>query len=88
MARATGGRRRPTARPTEERGPAKPGMKGKKFVREEEERLCYSVIHVSQDRITGNQQRSGVFWNRNSEHYDKNRLGGFRPSRSLESKLG
>jgi hypothetical protein len=64
MAGTTGGRRRPTARPAQEGGPATPGLKGKNFVREEEEQLCYSVLHVSQDRIVGNQQKSGVFWSR------------------------
>jgi hypothetical protein len=55
MAGTTGGRRRPTARPAEEGGPATPGLKGKNFVRKEEEQLCYSVLHVSQDQIVGNQ---------------------------------
>jgi hypothetical protein len=64
------------------------GLKGKNFVREEEEQLCYSVLHVSQDRIVGNQQKGGVFWSRISQHYDEYRPAGFRPSRSLESKWG
>jgi hypothetical protein len=88
MAGTTGGRRRPTARPAQEGGPATPGLKGKNFVREEEEQLCYSVLHVSQDRIVGNQQKGGVFWSRISQHYDEHRPAGFRPSRSLESKWG
>jgi hypothetical protein len=54
MARATIGRRHPV-RLAEEGGQVKPWTKGKNFVREEEEQLCCSVLHVSHDRITGNQ---------------------------------
>jgi hypothetical protein len=39
-------------------------------VREEEEQLCRSVLHVSHDRITGNQQKAGVFWEHIFKHYD------------------
>jgi hypothetical protein len=39
-------------------------------VREEEEQLCRSVLHVNQDRITGNQQKAGVFWEHIFKHYD------------------
>jgi hypothetical protein len=85
MAGATGGRRRPV-RPTEEGSPARIGSKGKNFVREEQEKLCHSVLHVSHDRITGNQQKVGVFWKRIFKHYDEHRLAAFRPFRSLECK--
>ena len=88
MVGALGGKRCPTARPAEEGGLARPGLKGKKFVKEEEEQLCYYVLHISQDRIVGNQQRSGIFWDRISKHFDENRPIGIRPSRSLESKWG
>lgn len=66
----------------------RPGTKGRNFVREEEEQLCRSVLHVSQDRITGNQQRAGVFWERIHEHYNLHKPFGERPSRSLETKWG
>ena len=64
----------------------RPGVKGKVYLRKEEEQLCCSVMHVSQDRIVGNQQRARVFWERVSEHYDDNRPAGLRPQRSLETK--
>jgi hypothetical protein len=83
-----GTRRKPAPRVAQEGGPVRPGVKGKVYLREEEEQLCRSVMHVSQDRIVGNQQRAGVFWERVSEHYDDNRLAGLRPQRSLETKWG
>jgi hypothetical protein len=46
------------------------------------------VLFVSQDRIVGNQQRAGVFWERISDHYDEHRLDAPRPQRSLETKWG
>jgi hypothetical protein len=76
-----GMRRKPTPIVAKEGGPVRPGMKGKAYLREEEERLCRSVLHVSQ-------QRAGVFWERVSEHYDNNMPAGLRPQRSLETKWG
>ena len=69
-------------------GPAKIGCKGKNFIRVEEEQLCVSVMFVSQDRVVGNQQKAGVFWERITEHYNANRLDGMRPLRSSETKWG
>jgi hypothetical protein len=66
--------------------PAKPGVKGKNFNRAEEEQLCISILFVSQDRIVGNQQRVGVFWERITDHYDEYRPDAPRPQRSLETK--
>jgi hypothetical protein len=83
-----GTRRKPAPRVAQEGGPVRPGVKGKVYLREEEEQLCRSVMHVSQDQIVGNQQRAGVFWERVSEHYDNNRPAGLRPQRSLETKWG
>ena len=72
-------RRKAVPRVAQEGGPVRPRMKGKVYLREEEEQLCRSVMHVSHDRIVGNQQRAGVFWERVSEHYDENKLAGLRP---------
>ena len=71
-----------------EGGPARVGCKGKNFIRAEEEQLCKSVMLVSQDRVVGNQQKAGVFWERIAEHYNENRPDGVRPLRSLETKWG
>ena len=83
-----GGRKQAGVRAANEGGPAKPGVKGKNFNRAEEEQLCRSVLFVSQDRIVGNQQRAGVFWERITEHYDDHRPDAPRPQRSLETKWG
>ena len=83
-----GGRKQAGARVPTEGGHAKPGVKGKNFNRAEEEQLCRSVLFVSQDRIVGNQQRAGVFWERITEHYDDHRPDAPRPQRSLETKWG
>lgn len=83
-----GGRKQTAARVPNEGGPAKPGVKGKNFNRAEEEQLCRSVLFVSQDRIVGNQQRAGVFWERIFDHYDEHRPDAPRPQRSLETKWG
>ena len=83
-----GGRKQAPARVPNEGGPAKPGVKGKNFNRAEEEQLCRSVIFVSQDRIVGNQQKAGVFWERICEHYEDHRPDAPRPQRSLETKWG
>ena len=71
-----------------EGGPAKPSVKGKNFNRVEEEQLYRSVLYVSQDRIVGNQQKAGVFWERILEHYDEHRPDAPRPQHSLETKWG
>ena len=81
-------RRKATPRVTREGGPVRPGVKGKIYLHEEEEQLCRFVMHVSQDRIVGNQQRAGVFWERVSEHFDDNMPAGLRPQTSLETKWG
>ena len=83
-----GGRKQAPARVPNEGGHAKPGVKGKNFNRAEEEQLCRSVIFVSQDRIVGNQQKTGVFWERICEHYEDHRPDAPRPQRSLETKWG
>ena len=83
-----GGRKQAGARAANEGGPAKPGVKGKNFNRAEEEQLCRSILFVSQDRIVGNQQRAGVFWERITEHYEDHRPDAPRPQRSLETKWG
>lgn len=67
---------------------ARPGTKGKNFVREQEEQLARSVLHVTFDPITGNQQRGSAFWERISVHYNGYRLHDFRFARSLEFKWG
>ena len=61
-----------------EGGPAKVGCKGNFFIRVEEEQLCKSVMLVSQDRVVGNQQKAGVFWERITKHYNENRPDGVR----------
>ena len=71
-----------------EGGAAKVGCKGKNFIRVDEEQLCKSVMLVSQDRVVGNQQKAGVFWERITEHYNENRPDGVRPLRNLETKWG
>ena len=81
-----GGRKQAGARVPTEGGPAKPGVKGKNFNRAEEEQLCISVFFVSQDRIVGNQQKAGVFWERIADHYEDHRPDAPRPQRSLETK--
>ena len=43
---------------------------------------------MTQDRIVGNQQRAGVFWERITTHYQENQPQGPRPQRSLETKCG
>ena len=48
-------------KPIEEGGLARTRNKEKNFVREQEEQLCCSVLHVSHKRITRNQQKTGVF---------------------------
>jgi hypothetical protein len=52
--------------------------------------LCRSSLHVSQDPICGNGQRSTAFWERILKHYNDHRPTGCdpRPSRSLETKWG
>ena len=62
--------------------------KGKNFTEEEEKQLCVSFLHVSQDPKQGTGQKSVNFWRRITEHYNahKPKDGGFRPSRSLETK--
>jgi hypothetical protein len=81
-----GRRERGVALGSPEGGLAKAGCKGKNFIRVEEEQLCKSVMLVSQDRVVGNQQKAGVFWERIAEHYNENRPDGVRPLRSLETK--
>jgi hypothetical protein len=83
-----GRRERGGATGSPEGGPAKVGCKGKNFIRVEEEQLCKSVRLVSQDRVVGNQQKAGVFWERITEHYNENRPDGVQPLRSLETKWG
>ncbi|KAG0572950.1 hypothetical protein KC19_VG137000 [Ceratodon purpureus] len=82
------GRRKQAERVAEEGGPVRPGVKGGNFCRDEEEQLCRSVLHVTQDCIVGNQQRVGVFWKRITIHYKENQPQGPRPQRSLETKWG
>ena len=83
-----GRRERGGAMGSPEGGPARTGCKGKNFTRVEEEQLCKSVMLVSQDRVVGNQQKAGIFWERITEHYNENRPDGVRPLRSLETKWG
>jgi hypothetical protein len=44
-----GMRRKPAPRVAQEGGPVRPRVKGKVYLREEEEQLCRSVMLVSQD---------------------------------------
>ena len=83
-----GGRKQAPARVPNEGGPTKPGVRGNNFNRAEEEQLCRSVLFVSQDRIVGNQQRAGVFWERISEYYEEHRPDAPQPQRSLETEWG
>ncbi|KAG0504682.1 hypothetical protein M758_N026500 [Ceratodon purpureus] len=62
--------------------------KGKNFVPEEERQLTRSILAISQDPISGNQQKGNAFWERIYTHYDQFRPGGHRGARSLESKWG
>ena len=83
-----GMRRKPVPRVAQEGGLVHPGVKGKVYLRKEGEQLRRSVMHVSHDRIVGNQQRARVFYERVPEHYDDNMHVGLRPHRSLETKWG
>jgi hypothetical protein len=65
------GRKKHAPRGAEEGGHVRPSVKGKKFWKDEEEELCRSVLHVTQDHIVGNQQRAGVFWDRITTHYQR-----------------
>ena len=47
MVMVGGMRRKPTPRVAQEGGLVRPGVKGKVYLREEEEQLCRSVMHVS-----------------------------------------
>ena len=63
-------------------------MKGKVYLREEEEQLCRSVMHVSQDQIIGNQQRVGVFWERRLRALRRQHACWFEASEVLENEMG
>lgn len=66
------------------------GIKGRNFSSEEEQQLCRSFLHVSQDPIVGNGQRTGAFWDRIGKHYQEHKPTGREDwsSRSLEMKSG
>jgi hypothetical protein len=70
------------------RSAARPAIKGKNFQAKEEIQLTRSVLAISQDPITRNQQRSSTFWDRIFEHFKKHRLRTDRTARSLDSKWG
>jgi hypothetical protein len=70
------GRKKHAPRVAEEGGHIRPGVKGKNLWKDEEEQLCRSVLHVTQDRIVGNQQRASVFWDRITTHYQENQPQG------------
>jgi hypothetical protein len=53
MVGATGGRRC-LMRLAKEGGPSTHRTEKEELVREEEKQLCHSVLHISQDQITGN----------------------------------
>ena len=80
------GRKKPAPRVAEEGGHVRPGVKGKNFCKDEEEQLCRSVLHVTQDRIVGKQQKTGVFWDwitlttKKISHRDPGRNAHWRPS--------
>ena len=69
---------------------ASKAKKGKNFSSEEEQQLCRSFLHVSQDPIAGNGQRAGAFWDRIARHYQEHKPQGRedRPAWSLETKWG
>ena len=71
-------------------GDAGKTKKGKNFSAEEERLLCRSFLHVSQDPIAGNGQRSTAFWERITKHFNqvKPRGSPLRPARLLETKWG
>ena len=79
LALVVAGRKKPAPRVAEEGGHVRPSVKGKNFCKDEEEQLCRNVLHVTQDRIVGNQQRAGVFWERITTHYQENQPQGPRP---------
>ena len=66
------GRKKPAPRVVEEGGHVRPSVKRNNFCKDEEEQLSRSVLHVTQDRIVGNQHRVGVFWDRITSHYQEN----------------
>ena len=72
------------------RGDAGETKKGKNFNAEEERLLCRSFVHVSQDPIAGNGQRSTAFWERITKHFNqvKPRRSLLRLARSLETTWG
>jgi hypothetical protein len=70
------------------RSAARPTIKGKNFQTEKEIQLTRSVLAISQDPVTDNQQRSSAFWNRIFEHFKKHRSTTDRTTRSLDSKWG
>ena len=65
------GRKKPAPRIAEEGRPVQHGVKGKNFCKDEEEQLCRSVLHVTQNHIVGNQQIASVFWERITTHYQE-----------------
>ena len=83
-----GGRKQGAARVPNEGGPTQLGVKGRNFNMLEDEQLCKYVFFVSQDRIFGNQQRTGVFWEQICEHYNEHRPDAPRMQWSLETKWG
>jgi hypothetical protein len=56
------GRKKLAPMVAEEGGLVRPSVKGKNFCKDVEGQLCRSVLHVTQDRIVGNQHRVGIFW--------------------------
>jgi hypothetical protein len=64
--------------------------KGKKIVVDEEQQLCCSSLHISQDLMIGNQQKFATFWDRVQNHFNESHSASCAPrfALSLETKWG
>ena len=82
------GRKKPAPMVAEEQGPVRPDVKRNNLCKDEEEQLCRSELHLTQNRILGHQQRASVFWDRITIQYQENQPQGPRLQRSLETKWG
>jgi hypothetical protein len=64
--------------------------KGKKIIVVQEQQLCCSFLHISQDSMIENGQKSTTFWDWVQNHFNNLRLVGCAPrfARSVETKWG
>jgi len=64
--------------------------KGKKNIVVQEQQLCCSFLHISQDSMIENGQKSTTFWDWVHNHFNESHLTSCAPryARSLETKWG